>query len=164
MNRRDILKLLFGSLSSFVVPVYSEAEVVKGDKFVTFCNLAISHEYGAICQYINHSSIIQDESVKKILEMNMRDEIVHARSLTEILVKEGATPTVSVWPTQTGLQFEKLIEEDIDGENQAIKLYSMILDLKESSKWRDSIYSFLKREELHRSRLVGILNAKKTNK
>ena len=164
MKRREILKLIFGSLSAFVVPVRSEAEVVKNDKFITFCNLAISHEYGAICQYINHSGIIQDEKVRKVLEMNMKDEVFHARSLTEILVKEGATPTVAVWPPQTGLKFEKLIEEDIGGENQAIRLYSVILELKESSKWRDSIYSFLKREEVHRSRLVGILNAKKANK
>ncbi len=162
MKRREILKFIFGSLASFVVPLSSSAKTVsQGSKFVVLCNLAISHEYGAICQYINHSGIVDDEKVRKVLESNMYDEIVHARGITEILVKEGATPTVAVWPVQTGKSLKKLLEEDVEGENQAIKLYSSILDLPESSKYRDQIYAYLKREELHRLRLVRILNGKK---
>jgi rubrerythrin len=161
MKRRDMLKLIFGSLTSFIVPVSSRAGTVSsGSKFVVLCNLAISHEYGAICQYIDHSGIIKDENVRKILESNMYDEIVHARGITEILVKEGATPTVAVWPVQTGKELKKLLEEDVEGENQAIRLYSSILELPESKKYRDQIYSYLKREELHRARLVRLLNGK----
>lgn len=94
----------------------------------------------------------------------MRDEVVHARRITEILVKEGATPSLSIWPPQTGKSLKRLIEEDIEGENAAIKLYTQILDLPESKRYRDEIYSFLKREELHRSRLVEILSAFKNGK
>jgi rubrerythrin len=164
MKRRELLKLVFGSLTSFVVPLNSKANPITDDsKFVVLCNLAISHEYGAICQYISHSGILKNKKVRKILESNMYDEIVHARGITEILVKEGATPTIAVWPIQTGKEFKKLLEEDIEGENQAIKLYSSILELPESQKYRDQIHSYLKREELHRLRLVRLLNGKKAN-
>jgi len=164
VKRRDFLKLVFGSLAPFVVPVRVNASIPANPPFVSLCNIAIAHEYGAIVQYINHSGLILDEKIRKTLEENMYDEIVHARRLTEILVKEGATPTVSIWPPQTGRELKRLIEEDIEGENAAIKLYTQILDLQESKKYRDEIYSFLKREELHRSRLVGIMGAIKANK
>lgn len=164
MKRRGFLKLIFGSLAPFVVPVNAKASIQGDPPFVFLCNIAIAHEYGAIVQYINHSGLISDEKIKKTLEGNMYDEIVHARRLTEILVKEGANPTVSLWPPQTGKEIKKLIEEDIEGENAAIKLYTQILDLQESKRYRDEIYSFLKREELHRSRLVGLMDAIKADK
>ena len=158
MKRRNFVKLIFGSLSSFVVPVESIGSTKVAPSFTSLCNIAIAHEYGAIVQYINHSGLITDKRIKGILEKNMQDEIIHARRLTEILVKEGATPTISLWPPQTGKTVEQLINEDIAGENAAIRLYSRILDLPESKKYRDDIYSFLKREGTHRSRLVGIMN------
>ena len=162
MKRRDFIKIIFGALSPFVVQLKPEKAYAEfGHPFVSLCNLAIAHEYGAIVQYINHSGLISNSKIKETLEENMQDEIVHARRLTEILVKEGAFPTVSIWPPQTGKGMKKLIEEDIEGENAAIKLYSQILDLPESKKYRDDIYSFLKREEIHRSRLVEILSAVK---
>lgn len=164
VKRRDFVKLVFGSLAPFVVPVKSEASVSASPPFVSLCNIAIAHEYGAIVQYINHSGLIADRKIKEILQENMLDEILHARRLTEILVKEGATPTISVWPPQTGKELKVLLEEDIEGENAAIKLYTQILDTPESKKYRDEIYSFLKREEVHRSRLVGIMGAIKKSK
>ena len=163
MKRRNFLKLVFGSLASFVVPLETKANVID-PPFVSLCNIAIAHEYGAIVQYINHSGLIADRGIREVLEENMADEIFHARRLTEILVKEGAKPTISIWPPQTGRNLKTLIEEDIAGENAAIKLYSQILDLLESKKYRNDIYSFLKREETHRSRLVGIMGAIKKSK
>ncbi len=160
MDRREVLKLLFGSLASFVVPVKTPAEELPGtNSFVSLCNLAISHEYGAITQYINHAGIISDKKVKEVLWANMRDEIYHARRITEILVKEGATPTVATWPPQTGRSLKQLLEEDISGEEAAIKLYRQILDLKESSKYKDDFKQFLDREIVHRSRLSELVNA-----
>ncbi len=164
LKRRNFLKLVFGSLVPFVVPVFSKPAQAATPAFVSLCNIAIAHEYGAIVQYINHSGLITDKRVKEVLDRNMRDEIIHARRLTEILVKEGATPTIAVWPPQTGKGIKKLIEEDIEGENAAIKLYSQILELSEAKRYKDDIYSFLKREETHRSRLVGILGAIKNGK
>ncbi len=163
MDRRDILKLLFGSLASSVVPVKSLSAVnQKSDLFVNMCNIAISHEYGAIVQYINHAGHIDNKKVQTVLLSNMHDEVYHARMITKFLVKEGATPTVSVWPPQTGKTLQQLLEEDINGETAAIKLYQKILDLPESKRYRDSFYNFLKREEVHRSRLTELLNAIKS--
>lgn len=160
MNRREALKLLFGSLVSFVVPVKASAEqIFNTTSFVDLCNLAISHEYGAIIQYINHAGVVNDKKVKSILLANMHDEIYHARRITEILVKEGATPTVAMWPPQTGKSLKQLLEDDIRGEEAAIRLYQQILDLKESSKYRSDFQLFLDREVVHRSRLVELANA-----
>ncbi len=158
MHRRDVLKLMFGSLACFVVPVKSLANPRSGSVFVDLCNLAISHEYGAIVQYINHSGLITDRKVVNVLVKNMQDEIFHAQKITEILVREGATPTVAMWPPQTGKSVKTLFEEDISGEIAAIKLYQKILDLPESKKYRDYFSSFLEREKLHRSRLMELLN------
>ena len=158
MDRRDILKLMFGSLAGFVVPAESLATPGSSSLFVDLCNLAISHEYGAIVQYINHSGLIADKKITAVLLKNMQDEIFHARRITEILIKEGATPTVAMWPPQTGKSVKTLLEEDISGEVAAIRLYQKILDLPESKKYRDDFSSFLEREKLHRSRLVELLN------
>jgi bacterioferritin len=149
---------MFGSLAGFVVPAKSLAIPACGSVFVDLCNLAISHEYGAIVQYTNHSGLIANKKVTDVLEKNLQDEIFHARKITEILVKEGATPTVAMWPPQTGRSIRNLLEKDIDGENAAIKLYQKILDLPESKKYRNYFSSFLEREKLHRSRLMELLN------
>ncbi|SMP15788.1 bacterioferritin [Desulfurobacterium pacificum] len=160
MKRREILKILFGSLTSFVIPVKAPAEqIFNTTTFINLCNLAISHEYGAIIQYINHAGLINQKKIKNVLLSNMRDEIYHARRITEILIKEGATPTVAMWPPQTGKNLKQLLEEDISGEEAAIRLYQQILDLKESSKYRDDFQFFLNREITHRSRLVELSNA-----
>ncbi|RUM42996.1 MAG: hypothetical protein DSY34_00860 [Desulfurobacterium sp.] len=159
MDRREILKLMFGSLAGFVVPAKSSATPRGGSIFVDLCNLAISHEYGAIVQYINHSGLITDKKITDVLKKNLQDEIFHARRITEILVKEGATPTVAMWPPQTGKSVRALLEEDINGEIAAIKLYQKILDLPESKKYRDDFLSFLEREKLHRSQLMELLDA-----
>jgi bacterioferritin len=149
---------MFGSLAGFVVPAKSLATPDCSSIFVDLCNLAISHEYGAIVQYTNHSGLIANKKITAVLVKNMQDEIFHARRITEILVKEGATPTVAMWPPQTGKSIKILLEEDINGEIAAIKLYQKILDLSESKKYRDDFLSFLEREKLHRSRLVELLN------
>lgn len=159
MDRREILKLMFGSLAGFVVPAKSPATPRGGSIFVDLCNLAISHEYGAIVQYINHSGLIADKKITDVLAKILQDEIFHARRITEILVKEGATPTVAMWPPQTGKSVRALLEEDINGEIAAIKLYQKILDLPESKKYRDDFLSFLEREKLHRSQLMELLDA-----
>jgi len=155
MRRRDVLKIVFGSLASFVALKPSSAQ---GNLFVSLCNIAISHEYGAITQYINHSGIVENGRIDEVLLSNMRDEVVHARGLTKILLKEGATPTVTPWPAATGKTVKVLIEEDIKGEEAAINLYQQILSLPESSRYRDEISKYLERERLHRKRLVGILH------
>jgi bacterioferritin len=163
LKRRKILKFLLGSLAGAVVvkPVKSEASLSLNSEseFVSLCNVAISHEYGAIVQYINHAGLINDKGVESLLLSNMGDEVIHARELTRLLVKEGAQPTVAVWPPQTAKELKELIREDIQGETSAIELYQKILDLPESKKYRDLISSFLKREELHRERLKRLLNA-----
>ena len=159
MKRRDILKIMLGSLAQFVVPVKADAQLLfSQNSFVDLCNLAISHEYGAIVQYINHAGLIKEEKVKKVLLANMQDEIYHARRITEILIKEGATPTVTIWPPQTGKKLKILLEEDISGEEAAIRLYQKILDLKESAKYRKDFNFFLNREIVHRGRLVRLID------
>ena len=162
MKRRDVLKLLFGSLASFVVPVEAPAkELNSGNVFVDLCNLAISHEYGAIVQYLNHAGIVGEGKVSDVLLSNLQDELYLARKLTEILVREGATPTVSVWSPQTGKGVMKLLQEDLNGERAAVRLYSKLLDLPESVRFRDLINSFKVKEEIHESRLVELINAYK---
>ena len=85
MDRRDILKLMFGSLAGFVVPAESLATPKCGSIFVDLCNLAISHEYGAIVQYINHSGLIADKKITAVLEKNMQDDIFHASKIQKYL-------------------------------------------------------------------------------
>jgi len=162
-KRREILKFMLGSLAGLVnlktLPSEAHSSISNESQFINLCNLAISHEYGAIIQYINHSGIIQKREIWSVLLENMNDEVVHARELTRILIKEGATPTVAAWPPQTGKRLIHLLKEDIAGENAAIELYQQILDLPESSSYRDVIYPFLKREMVHRERLQRLINA-----
>ncbi len=156
MQRRQVLKLIFGSLASYIS--FKPAKATE-NLFVNLCNIAIAHEYGAIVQYINHSGLINIKEVDDILLSNMKDEVEHARGLTSILVMEGATPTVAAWPPMTGKSIKELLEEDIKGEEAAINLYSQILSLQESKRYRDKIAKYLKREKTHRERLIGMLNA-----
>ncbi len=155
-GRRKALKLLFGTLASQVL-IKPASAVKTGDAFINLCNLAISHEYGAIVQYINHSGVISDHKLDSVFMMNMKDEIVHARSITEFVLKEGGTPTVGIWPPQTGKDPVTLIKEDIAGETAAINLYQQILDMPESRKFRDAVYKFLRNEIEHRKRLKKLL-------
>jgi len=158
-KRRFLLKVVFGTLSTFVLVKPSLAGVGSSE-FVNTANLIISREYGAIVQYINHSGLVE-EAVGETFLKNMEEEVIHARELTRILVKEGATPTLAVWPPRSGKRVEKLVKEDLENERALIELYQKLLLLPEAGKYKDLLNSFLQSELQHRERLVRLLGSLK---
>jgi len=157
-KRRFLLKAVFGTLSSLLV-VRPSLAGFGSSEFVNLTNMIISREYGAIVQYVNHSGVIGDEALGEALLKNMEEEVTHAKELTRILVKEGATPTLAVWPPRSGREPLKLIREDLEMERALIELYQKLLSLSEAGKYKDLLSSFLQSELQHRERLLKLLNS-----
>ncbi len=112
-------------------------------------NLAIEHEYGAILQYCNHAAITNNTSFKKIISPIIYQEVQHAITISNIIKELGYSPTLSLWPPQSGNSFAKIIKEDIEAEKNAIELYEEILKLKLNNRIKRKIAKIIKHEESH---------------
>jgi bacterioferritin len=156
-KRRFLLKAVFGTLSSLLV-VRPSLAGIGSSEFVNLTNMIISREYGAIVQYINHSGVAEGSLAAVFLE-NMEDEVIHARELTRILLREGATPALAVWPPKSAREPSKLIKEDLEMERALIELYQKLLSLPEAAKHKDLLNSFLQDELRHRERLLKLLSS-----
>ena len=112
-------------------------------------NLAIEHEYGAIVQYIHHAGITENKSFKKIIPHIISQEVNHAILISNIIKKLGYTPTLNIWPPQSGKNFKEILKKDILAEKNAIQLYEEILKLKLSNEEKKIISKIIKNEENH---------------
>jgi len=112
-------------------------------------NLALEHEFGAIVQYCNHAGIGDNNYLKKIIPEIVSQEVNHAIAISNIIKSLGYSPTLSLWPPQTGKTLSEMINKDINAEKNAIELYEDILKLNLAKKIKKTVYKIIKHEENH---------------
>jgi bacterioferritin len=163
VNRRELLKLIFGSFASVVVPTKGWTAPVKTD-FVYLCRVALSHEYGAIIQYVNHAGAVDSEEVAAVLLKNMEDEIKHARFLVKVILEQTGSLKVPVWPPQVSNNVLNMLRIDSKLETSAIRLYSRILSNSPPSAYRRELEKIFKTEKIHFKRLERLIDEFKEKK
>lgn len=119
-------------------------EIVKMnvDELINLLNKALADEWLAYYQYWIGAKVVKGpmkDAVIAELDLHATEELSHAALLTTRIVQLGGTPVLSPeeWGKITNCGYdaptdpyvEKVLEQNIKGEQCAIKVYSHLLDL-----------------------------------
>jgi len=136
-------------------------------KIIEALNKDLSDELAAIIQYMQHHYMAEGmESiiVTEIFKKSSIDEMKHAETLAERVSYLGGEPTTTLSKVKKGGNLKKMIRDDLDSENEAIKQYKehikLCADLGDSVT-RLMLEKILSDEEKHADTWETILGIKK---
>jgi len=106
-------------------------------KLIELLNRDLKLEYSAAIQYINHAAVMTGAAygdIIKELKIHANEEIQHAMILADQLDYLSGSPTVEVGPIHVSENNEQMLEQDLDGEEDAIKRYKARIEQAEQLK------------------------------
>ena len=89
-------------------------------------NRDLAKEYQALIQYVQHSAVItgpQYDAIRQELAVHSNEEHAHALSLSEQIDFLGGVPSVDVTKVLTSQDSKIMLEQDLEGELDAISRY-----------------------------------------
>ena len=89
-------------------------------------NNDLAWEYAALIQYVQHASVItgaEYESIIAELLVHANEEMQHAISLSDQIDWLGGVPAVDVQTIQTSTDSTEMLEQDLEGELDAVRRY-----------------------------------------
>lgn len=110
---------------------------VTQKKLIELLNKDLELEYSAAIQYINHAAVMTGAAygdIIKELKIHANEEIQHAVILADQIDYLGGSPSVNVGPIQTSKKNDTMLEQDLDGEEDAIKRYKIRVEQAEQLK------------------------------
>ena len=99
---------------------------ISKEKLLKMLNLDLSLEYSAGIQYIQHAAVMsgaQYGDIIKELKVHASEEFGHAMVLADQIDFFRGTPTVDVGEIQTSSNNVEMLDQDLAGEEDAIKRY-----------------------------------------
>jgi bacterioferritin len=110
---------------------------ITKEELIKLPNLDLSKEYTAIVQYTQHTGVITGAAygdVKKELAVHATEELQHALTLADQIDYLGGVPTVDVVPAKISQDNIEMLEQDLNGENDAIARYIQRIEQVEELK------------------------------
>lgn len=110
---------------------------VTQKKLIELLNKDLELEYSAAIQYINHAAVMTGAAygdIIKELKIHANEEIQHAMILADQIDYLGGSPSVKVGPIHTSETNDKMLEQDLDGEEDAIRRYKVRVEQAEQLK------------------------------
>lgn len=107
------------------------------DKLVKLLNHDLELEYSAAIQYINHSAVMSGAAygdIIKELKIHANQEIGHALTLSDQIDYLGGSPSVAVGEIHTSNDNIEMLQQDLAGEEDAIRRYKMRVEQAENIK------------------------------
>jgi bacterioferritin len=107
------------------------------EKLVGLLNKDLELEYSAAIQYINHAAVMTGAvygDIIKELKIHANEEIQHAVILADQIDYLGGSPSVNVGEIHTSDDNVKMLEDDLAGEEDAIKRYKLRVEQAEQLK------------------------------
>ncbi len=107
------------------------------ERLIELLNIDLELEYSAAIQYINHSAVMTGAAygdIIKELKIHANEEIGHAMILSGQIDYLGGSPTVEVGPIHVSKDNDEMLEQDMEGEDDAIKRYKMRIEQAEQIK------------------------------
>ncbi len=101
-------------------------ESVTKEKLLELLNKDLGLEYSACVQYTQHQGVLKGamyQSIQKELIIHAQEELAHATILVSQIDYLGGTPTVEVPAPKASKDNVKMLEQDLEGENDAISRY-----------------------------------------
>jgi len=126
------------------------------DEFLELLNKAIARELGVSVQYMWHHVMamgMESPEIKDIFKEIAIAEMKHAEAIAERLFYLGGIPTAKPTPIKVGGSLKEMIEADLQAENEAIEMYTKIIDMaseREDSTTRLLFEEILTAEEEHK--------------
>lgn len=102
------------------------------DELLDLLNKAIAREIGVSVQYMwQHVMALGMKSpeIKDVFEDIAIEEMKHAEKIAERLFYLGGIPTTKPTPIKVGGSLKEMIEANLKSENEAIEMYSKIIEL-----------------------------------
>ncbi len=106
-------------------------------KLVDLLNKTLELEYSAAIQYINHAAVMTGAAygdIIKELKVHSNEEVQHAMLLADQIDFLGGSPSVKVGNILTSKDNIEMLQQDLDGELDAIKRYKVRVEQAEALK------------------------------
>jgi len=103
------------------------ADITK-KKLIELLNKDLSLEYTACVQYTQHQGVLKGamyQSIQKELVIHAQEELAHATILVAQIDYLGGFPTVEMPTPKVSNDSKTMLQQDLDGENDAIKRYTL---------------------------------------
>ena len=110
---------------------------VTMEKLIDLLNMDLELEYSAAIQYINHSAVMTGAAygdIIKELKIHANEEIQHAMILADQIDYLEGSPSVKVGKIATSRDNDEMLQQDLDGEEDAIKRYKLRIEQAEQLK------------------------------
>ncbi len=107
------------------------------EKLIDLLNVDLELEYSAAIQYINHAAVMTGAAygdVIKELKIHATQEIQHAIILADQIDYLRGSPTVAVGKIRTSQDNDQMLQQDLDGEEDAINRYKIRIEQAEQLK------------------------------
>ncbi len=107
------------------------------EKLIDLLNMDLKLEYSAAIQYINHAAVMTGAAygdIIKELKIHANEEIQHAMILADQIDYLGGSPSVDVSKIATSKDNDQMLQQDLDGEEDAIKRYKLRVEQAEELK------------------------------
>ena len=136
---------------------------VTKEQFIAELNKDLEYEYAAAVQYVQHSATItgpEYDAIAKELVVHSNEEMAHALSLSIAITDLGGTPVVDIEERKISDNSRKMLEQDLAGEEMAIKRYKKRIEQAEELEEygiRRILEDILIQEEEHRRDLLSSL-------
>jgi bacterioferritin len=106
-------------------------------KLVELLNRDLMLEYSAAIQYIQHAAVLTGAEfgdIIKEIKIHANEEIQHAIILADQIDFLDGIPTVSVGDIKISSDNVKMLEQDLEGEEDAIRRYKIRIEQAEQLK------------------------------
>jgi len=126
-------------------------------------NKDLAWEYAALIQYVQHASVVtgaEYESFIAELLVHANEEMQHATNLCEQIDFLGGVPAVDVQTIKTSSDSTEMLEQDLEGELDAVSRYKERIAEAESLReygLRRVLEDILIMEEEHARDLMTVL-------
>jgi len=110
---------------------------VTTQKLIELLNLDLELEYSAAIQYINHAAVMTGAAygdIIKELKVHANEEVQHAMTLADQIDYLGGSPGVNVGAIRVSNDNIEMLQQDLDGEQDAISRYKTRIEQAEQLK------------------------------
>ncbi len=107
------------------------------EKLTELLNKDLELEYSAAIQYINHAAVMTGAAfgdIIKELKIHSNEEMQHAIILADQIDFLGGSPSVKVGPIKISKDNMEMLQQDLDGEEDAIRRYKIRIEQAEALK------------------------------
>lgn len=136
---------------------------ISKTKFIAELNKDLEWEYAAAVQYVQHAAVVtgpEYDAISAELIVHANEEMLHAQKISDLISDLGGVPTVEVEARLVSEDSKLMLEQDLDGEELAIKRYkTRIRQAEQLGEYgvRRVLEDILMDEEEHRRDLLSSL-------